>query len=355
MNGTTHKARAVVTAWPLNNTPDYMVVDISESASPNTQRYYPAVDFLPGSELGQIGAVTNNDAYKTSMIVMRKIMAKDVTWTMGSTALETQRDAYSERSHQVTLTNNYYIGTYEITQSQWSLVYNTAPSYWNNVEYRAMRPVEQVSYNRIRISNNDKDNATYYWPHDPNPNSFLGKLRTRTGIDFDLPSEAEWEFAARAGNGDTKWGDGTGVLNTDEDANMTRYGRYKYNGGRVHNGSDYVNADKNCTAANATAIVGTYAPNAWGLYDMAGNVKEHCLDWQNGIITGYCGRVNIDFNNPQYDLSGALYGPNGNRINRGGGWASAAGDARPAHREGLAPSNTMYNAGFRVTCRGGLE
>ena len=341
-------ARAVVMAWALDNTPDYMVVDLSDAAQPNTQRYYPGVDFIPGGILGR-------PEYHTTKLVMRKIMAKDVEWTMGSTTLETQRDAYSEKTHQVTLTNNYYIGVFEITQAQWGLIYQNTPSYWTNAADRAMRPVEQVSYNRVRTSKNNDANADYYWPVDPNPDSFLGKLRTKTGIDFDLPSEAQWEFAARAGNGDTKWGDGSGISNTDEDANLTLFGRYIYNGGKVYNGSAYVNADKSCTAANATAIVGTYAPNAWGLYDTAGNVKEHCLDWQNAIITGYCGRVNIDFDNPQNDLSGIPSGPNGNRITRGGGWANSADGCRPAHREGLAPNSTMYNTGFRVTCRGGLQ
>ena len=70
-------ARAVVTAWALDNTPDYMAVDVSAAALPNTQMYYPAADFLPGG--------VSNSLYKTTTLLMRKIMAKDVTWTMGST------------------------------------------------------------------------------------------------------------------------------------------------------------------------------------------------------------------------------------------------------------------------------
>ena len=92
--------RAVVTAWTLDNTPDYMVVDISDGAQPNTQRYYPSVDFLPGGLLA-------NDDYRTTKLVMRKIMAKGVEWTMGSTTLETQRNDSREATHLVTLTNNY--------------------------------------------------------------------------------------------------------------------------------------------------------------------------------------------------------------------------------------------------------
>ena len=91
-------ARAVVTAWALDNTPDYMAVDVSATGGAGTQTYYPAADFVPGG-------VTNAE-YKTSVLLMRKIMAKDVTWTMGSTTLETKRNATRETAHRVTLTNN---------------------------------------------------------------------------------------------------------------------------------------------------------------------------------------------------------------------------------------------------------
>ena len=79
-------ARAVVTAWALDNTPDYMVVDISDGAQQNTQTYYPSVDFLPGG-------ILSNEYYRTTKLVMRKIMAKNVEWTMGSTALEAERQS----------------------------------------------------------------------------------------------------------------------------------------------------------------------------------------------------------------------------------------------------------------------
>ena len=340
-------ARAVVTAWALDNTPDYMVVDVSATGGAGTQTYYPAADFVPGG-------VTNAE-YKTSVLLMRKIMAKDVTWTMGSTTLETKRNATRETAHRVTLTNNYYIGVYEVTQAQWDLIQPSrlAPSYFNNAADRAMRPVEQVCYNEIRnAANSTTANTAHDWPNDPNPSSFLGKLRTKTGLDFDLPSEAQWEFAARAGNGDTKWGDGSGILNADKDENLDLLGRYERDGGKVQNGTSYANPAQSCWATNGTAIVGSYAPNAWGLYDMHGNVWEWCLDWYADDITAHGGKVNIDPATPANTLSGAS---GANRVLRGGGWSFAAGSCRPAYRNDFTPT-ILYNIfGFRVLCSAGLQ
>ena len=350
-------ARAVVTAWALDNTPDYMAVDVSAAAQPGTQTYYPAADFVPGG--------VTNGLYKTTMLLMRKIMAKDVKWTMGSTTLETKRTAAREGTHQVTLTNNYYIGVYEVTQAQWDLIQPSrlAPSYYNNAADRAMRPVEQVSYNEIRNSNNSTTaDAAYNWPADPNPNSFLGKLKTKTGIYFDLPSEAQWEFAARAGNGDTKWGDGSGILNGDSDANLNLLGRYERDGGKVLNGTSYANPTQSCGATNGTAIVGSYLPNAWGLYDMHGNVWEWCLDWYQEKLDqmkdangeDYGGRVNIDPSNSANYLSGAS-ASGAYRVTRGGGWYGAAGNCRPAYRNSNPPANRGNGNGFRVLCSAGLR
>ena len=341
-------ARAVVTAWALDNTPDYMVVDVSAAAEANTQKYYPSADFVPGG-------VLSNTNYRTGMILMRKIMAKDVTWMMGSTTLETKRNATREATHQVTLTNNYYIGVFPVTQTQWDLIQpsRSAPSYYNNAADRAMRPVEQVCYNEIRnAANSTTANTAYDWPADPNPSSFLGKLRTKTGIDFDLPSEAQWEFAARAGNGDTKWGDGSGILNSDADANLDKLGRYQRNGGQVLSGSSYANPAQSCGATNGTAIVGSYAPNDWGLYDTAGNVWEWCLDWYADDITAHGGKVNIDPATPANTLSGAS---GATRVIRGGSWINAAGICRPAYRYHNTPSYRINNFGFRLLCSAGLR
>ena len=345
-------ARAVVTAWALDNTPDYMVVDVSDGAQPNTQRYYPAVDFLPGGLFA-------NQNYRTTKLVMRKIMAKGVEWTMGSTPLETMRQDWREATHQVTLTNNYYIGVFEVTQAQWDLVQpnRLAPSKFNNPSYRAMRPVENVCYNELRLRGNSAPAtadqiAGNSWPKDPNPSSFLWLLRTKSGIDFDLPGDAQWEFAARAGNGDTKWGDGSAILNSDEDENLAKQGRYERNGGTVLDGSSYVKPDYACGTEHGTTIVGSCLPNAWGLYDMHGNVWEWCNDWHMGDIRAFGGKVNIDPSNPGNPLSGSN---DGTRIIRGGDWSSTAGYCRSASRSRSDPTGRGDHLGFRLVCTAGLQ
>jgi formylglycine-generating enzyme required for sulfatase activity len=227
-----------------------------------------------------------------------------------------------------------------------------APSRYNNAADRAMRPVEQVCYNEIRNSVNDSADASYDWPAVPNPDSFLGKLRTKTGLDFDLPSEAQWEFAARAGNGDTKWGDGSGILNTGTDENLDLLGRYERNGGRVRNGTSYADPDRSCGATNGTAIVGSYAPNSWGLYDTAGNVWEACLDWYEDDITIHDGKVNIDPTTSGNTLSGAS---GVHRVMRGGSWYGSSVYCRPAMRNKCPLTYRGADGGFRILCYSGLQ
>ena len=351
-------ARAVVKAWATNNTPDYMVVDISNSATPNTQdarcRYYPSVDFLPGSASGQVGAVTNNPNYKTSFLVMRKICAKDVTWIMGSTALETERSRVNngngERTHAVTLTNDYYIGVFAVTQGQWAEVVPVGrpyPSYFKNLTYRAGRPVEQICYNDLRCGDCNTSSVSDYGGHYPDPpyaDSFLGRIRNRTGVDFDLPSDAQWEFACRAGHGDGKYGDGSTILNqyTSADANLGRLARYAHN---PAGSSASAPADSDTT--KGTGTVGSCAPNDWGLYDMLGNVQELVLDKYVEDNTTLNGAVST---------TGDLISGQEKIIGRGGHYATHAVWCRPAYREHYLPGDrTRAQLGFRVACRAGLD
>ena len=135
--------RAVVKAWALDDKPDYMVVPLTDLQI-DGESYYPSVDFLPGGLL-------ENAAYRTSKLVMRKIMAKDVTWKMGSSN-EPGRNSTWEGYYDVTLTNNYYIGVFEVTKAQYVLFFTDQ---WSNPNFdkggyftgaddngRLMRPLE---------------------------------------------------------------------------------------------------------------------------------------------------------------------------------------------------------------------
>ena len=338
-------AKAVVSAWPLDNPPDYMVVDISAAAQPDTQRYYPAVDFLPG------GLLENGD-YRESSLVMRKVPAAGVEWTMGSVA-EDGRNATKEATHKVRLDANYYLGVFEVTQSQYALVKagttRAEPSSYKYEADKKFRPVEKVCYNELRCSNGSTSPATAnYWPNDPHSNSFFGRLRAKTGIPFDLPGEAQWEFACRAGSGEGKWGDGSDYLSKTTDANLAAlacYGR----AAPASNSGDYPGV---AAADGGTMPVGSFAPNAWGFYDMNGNVMEICLDWFENDISDFGGAVNINPANPLLPLSGtaASY-----HVQRGGAFRSSASACRAASRAEEISGGQYNYVGVRVACPASAE
>ena len=310
-------ARAVVTAWALDNPPDYMVADLSDASG---TRYYPDADFLPG------GLLANED-YRKTKFVLRKIMAKDIEWTKGGNSTEPGWSEISaipgEPQYTAQIANNYYIGVFEVTQTQYEMVMGSNPSAFKNADYKAMRPVDSVSYNALRGSGVN-------YPAAPAGTSFFGKLRTWFGsaYAFDLPSEAQWEFASRAGHGLGLWNDGSRILTTTtEDANLSRMARYLQNGGHVKDGTTYTalsNAQiASCTDANGTATCGSYAPNDWGLYDMEGNILEWCLDWFTTNETNL------------RSLKGAVnttqQGTNG-RVMKGGSWTHDPWRSRPGFR-----------------------
>ena len=346
--GNSANARAVVTAWPLDNTPDYMVVDLLADKSDNV-RYYASTNFLPGGILA-------NRKYRTTSVVMRKILAKGVTWNMGGTDSDdpgkTSTQKTQEFQHEVTLTNNYYIGVFEVTQSQWALVQaekgNATPSAFFLEGYKAMRPVEQVCYNEVRMN----DNATSVhddaqeWPAAPYSGSFLGRLRDRTDIDFDLPSDAEWEFACRAEHGNGEWNNGATFTSTTEMA-ATMPGRHNQNGGvdpgKGLSGANATNARASAPASSGTTICGSYAPSDWGLYDMHGNAGEWCLDWYVADLRGTDGSVVT------------VKSGSNNRVRRSGLGSDGSGACRSAARVPNAPTLRNQYIGFRLACRAGLK
>lgn len=231
------------------------------------------------------------DEYKTTKIVLRRI-------TPGSFVMGAEK---TNMYHLVTLTKPFFIGVFEVTQRQWELVMGTRPSHFkDNYE---KRPVESVSFDMIR----GRDLGAK-WPkgEDVDAYSFLGILRKRTGLKFDLPTEAQWEYACSAG-ADTEYSYGS-----DPD------GRYMWFGDN---------------SEGQTHEVGLKLPNKWNLFDMHGNVSEWCLNRNSPMFYG---------DDPR-GLSVGSY-----RMKRGGDWFFDGEDCSTFRRGRGEPSDDSSLTGFRL-------
>lgn len=306
--------------------PVYMIVDLTKDAGVEGQIEY----VYPGdARLETVGrwtnvwfGVTNNAVYATTKLVLRRVPAG--SFGMGDTSLPT------------TLTQDFYIGVFEVTQRQWQLITSAKPSYFNNTTYYASRPLEQRSYEAIRGTASGTPSIS--WPATGRtvaPTSFLGLLRTKTALNnLDLPTDAQWEYACRAGT-TSVFNDGDATANVTGENALTNVwlnalGRYRYDGGYV-NGS--AAPAQGCAPVNGTAVVGSYQPNGWGLYDMHGNVVEWCLDWL-GTRTGGS------------DPSGPTSGSS--RIKRGGAYNSSPDSCRSAYLGFGTPNDSNGPSGLRL-------
>lgn len=233
--------KAVVTAWADDATPDYMAVSLTTKSN---VFYYVSEAAVPGG--------VKDNRYKTDWLLMRKIPAQGVTWRMGIAPAEKGYDENAHRAvaHLVQLSADYYMGIYPVTQKQYShfsgWYRKGAPSGDNAGD---IKPAGGLDWGALRSGE---------WPNDPSHSSVsdaMLKIRNNTGIAFDLPTEAQWEFACRAGSGS--------ILYTGETWNEENLGKVGW------------------FASNTTHLedVGQKQPNLWGLYDMLGNVQELCLDY----------------------------------------------------------------------------
>ena len=219
------------------------------------------------------------------------------SFTMGATSeqLANNGDGYtvnwSPATQQVTL-NSYKICRFEVTQQLWVDVIGSNPSTFNGGSYgnNLQRPVNYVSWNDCQ--------------------TFITTLNQLTGKTYRLPTEAEWEYAARGGA-------------------STTYS-YIYSGSNtLNNVAWYIN-----NSSNQTQTIGTKQANALGLYDMSGNVWECCNDWYGGYSSN-------SVTNPQGPSSGS------NRVFRGGSWGDGAQYARVSYRN-YNPNDRYPDNGFRL-------
>ena len=233
--------------------------------------------------------VTNSDNISIPVkdgISIDMVRVEAGTFTMGAT--QEMKDPYDweKPTHQVTLTNDYYIGKYEVTQALWKVVMGNNPSKFKDDNL----PVEQVSLDDCQ--------------------EFISKLNSITGKTFRLPTEAEWEYAARGGK---------------------KSRGYQYSGS--NNISDVAWYKDN--SGNKTHSVGSKQGNELGIYDMSGNVYELCQDW-----------FGIYNSSSQVNPTGATSGSR--RVRRGGCFYNAAGDCRSSYRIICTPDSRFMILGLRV-------
>ena len=242
------------------------------------------------------------------------------TFVMGSPTSEAER--YSDEvQHTVTLTKGFYMGKYPVTQGQYLAVVGSNPSYFTTQDYYGNpispdlnRPVETVSWN----------DATNYCALLTQSDRAAGRIPSNWA--YRLPTEAEREYACRAGT-TTAFHFGSAI----HGGMANFYDYYEYDAAI---GDIYV-ANPSVPWLPRTTTVGSYAPNAFGLYDMHGNVWEWCQDWYGSYPSGAV----VD---PTGPASGS------DRVIRGGGWLNFGGGCRSAFRDSYLPSYRDYDVGFRV-------
>ena len=228
--------------------------------------------------------------YRVPQLGLELMPIRAGEFTMGSPATESEHNA-DETQHLVKISRDYWLGKYEVTQAEWRGVMGDDPSFFKGDRL----PVEQVSW----------ELATLFCQMLTGRERAAGRLPV--GYEYVLPTEAQWEYACRAGSPASYAG--TGILSD--------MGWYQV------------------ISEGKTHPVGRKQPNAWGLYDMHGNVWEWCSDWFAFYPAG-----------PVTDPRGPATGTG--RVNRGGAWGSVAASCRSAFRLNDLPGSKTRNLGFRL-------
>jgi formylglycine-generating enzyme required for sulfatase activity len=233
----------------------------------------------------------------TNSIGMKLVLIPKGTFMMGSPESEQGRKQ-DETKHEVTISKDYYLGVYEVTQAQYEKVIGKNPSRFQGAivgNENADLPVDNVSW----------DDAVEFCKK-------LSELpeEKKAGRVYRLPTEAQWEYACRAGSK-------TAYSFDDEEGLLPEHGWFNRN------------------SSNRTHTVGLLEPNAWGLYDMHGNVWECCSDWYEEYPKGAV-------SDPTGPKEGSL------RVFRGGSWDVVAADCQSAFRCRLDPSIRLDSVGFRL-------
>ncbi len=286
--------------------------------------------------------VAADDKYRTTHLVMRYLAAQgDYVYKLGY------------KTDMKAMPADFYIAVFETTQAQWVNVTGDSHT-WKFSDVQGRKPVDNVSYNLIRgTAAVVNDVPQYYYPQSPDSNSFLGKLRTKTGgMAFDLPAQFEWNYAWHALSAPkslgtsadlpAEWSDGTSYADCEPPA------QYKK------------------TKTVGTAIVGSYAPSKAGLFDMYGNVCEWCADYGCEKQSGWRSWPaisNVDPNDPTAVASDSGASASYRPIFGGSYYTSSksdlllnGGDARGMKTPGTTSYKVEGDLGFRVVtpCSGTL-
>lgn len=258
----------------------FYVIDLS--GGPNATRW-------PVSCLASVPEGGWTDEYKTTKLVLRRIEKGNIIGI---------NSGISDAVSSITIDKPYYIGVFEVTDAQYMLMVD------NDSLYNGTLPRSGDSYGRLR---GGSAGALYPDSTAVDATSVIAKLRTKTGLTtLDLPTEAQWEYACRAGTtSDYNNGGST-------EADLATLGRYSGNRNDGRGGS-----------SGWKTTVGSYAPNRWGLYDMHGNVKEWCLEWRT---------------------------QGQGRAVRGGSYLSDMGGCRSGERDDNSPRGGSTIIGFRLCC-----